>query len=199
MHPHGTRFATAGSDHKVKVWNLLPVLDVKHELSGDTPKLLATLADHFGPVNVARFSHNGRFLASGAGMGSCRSCITGDARRAAAVRCTASLVRRALSCCLPVPSCVRCNTWHVCDKTLPYEAAMPSCAGSDDKSVCLYELRAGTGAKSFGSSDGRNVENWKHTSTLRGHLENVLDVAWSVDDRFIASSSVDNQVRRNSV
>ncbi len=67
MHPHGTRFATAGSDHKVKVWNLLPVLDVEQELSSDTPKLLATLADHFGPVNVARFSHNGRFLASGAG------------------------------------------------------------------------------------------------------------------------------------
>ena len=65
VHPHGTRFATAGSDHKVKVWNLLPVLNVHQELSSDTPKLLATLADHFGPVNVARFSHNGRFLASG--------------------------------------------------------------------------------------------------------------------------------------
>ena len=74
---------------------------------------------------------------------------------------------------------------------------VPLCAGSDDKSVCLYELRAGTGAKSFGSSDGPNVENWKHTMTLRGHLENVLDVAWSVDDRFIASSSVDNQARRD--
>ena len=41
--------------------------------------------------------------------------------------------------------------------------------------MCLYELRAGTGAKSFGSTDGPNVENWKHTSTLRGHLENVLE------------------------
>ena len=59
--------------------------------------------------------------------------------------------------------------------------------------MCLYELRAGTGAKSFGSSDGPNVENWKHTTTLRGHLENILDVAWSPDDRFIATSSVDNQ------
>ena len=66
VHPTGTRFATAGSDHKVKVWNLLPLLDVKQELDPAAPKLLATLADHFGPVNVARFSHNGRFLASGA-------------------------------------------------------------------------------------------------------------------------------------
>ena len=75
---HGTRFATAGSDHKVKVWNLLPVLDVQQELSAGAPKLLATLADHFGPVNVARFSHDGRFLASGAHViqGAQRSCCS---------------------------------------------------------------------------------------------------------------------------
>lgn len=65
MHPSGTRFATAGSDHKVKIWNLLPVADARQELQKDTPRLLATLSDHFSPVNIARFSHNGRFLASG--------------------------------------------------------------------------------------------------------------------------------------
>ena len=27
VHPDGTRFATAGADHKVKVWSLLPLLD----------------------------------------------------------------------------------------------------------------------------------------------------------------------------
>lgn len=44
---------------------MLPVVDVKQELDPATPKLLATLADHYSAVNVARFSHNGRFLASG--------------------------------------------------------------------------------------------------------------------------------------
>ena len=29
VHPAGTRFVTAGSDHKAKVWNLLPVLEVR--------------------------------------------------------------------------------------------------------------------------------------------------------------------------
>lgn len=60
--------------------------------------------------------------------------------------------------------------------------------------MCVYELRAGSGQKTFGSSDGPSVENWKHVMSLRGHEENVLDVAWSPDDKFIASSSVDNQV-----
>ena len=72
------------------------------------------------------------------------------------------------------------------------------CAGSDDKSVCIYELRGGQGKKTFGSSDAPSVENWKHVHTLRGHAENVLDVAWSTDDKYIASSSVDNQARRHS-
>jgi protein HIRA/HIR1 len=67
-------------------------------------------------------------------------------------------------------------------------------AGSDDKLVCIYELRAGSGARAFGSSDQPSVENWKHVTTLRGHMNNVLDVAWSPDDRWLASCSVDNKV-----
>lgn len=66
VHPHGTRVATAGSDHKVKIWNMLPVTDVQQELSAVMPKLLATLADHYAPVNVARFSRSGKHLATGA-------------------------------------------------------------------------------------------------------------------------------------
>ena len=180
MHPNGTRFATAGSDHKVKVWNLLPVLDVQQELTAGTPKLLATLADHFGPVNVARFSHDGRFLASGAHTIVLPS--LGDWAAASQRPST-----------LHVHDIIVLVAGPVCYSDRAYGRSL-LCAGSDDKSVCLYELRTGTGAKSFGSSDGPNVENWKHTATLRGHLENILDVAWSPDDRFIASSSVDNQV-----
>lgn len=60
--------------------------------------------------------------------------------------------------------------------------------------MCVYELRAGAGARVFGSSEQPSVENWKHVNTLRGHVNNVLDVAWSPDDRWLASCSVDNQV-----
>jgi WD40 repeat protein len=51
---------------QVKIWNLLPVVDVQQEVNPVTPKLLATLADHYSPVNIARFSRDGRRLASGA-------------------------------------------------------------------------------------------------------------------------------------
>lgn len=51
---------------QVKIWNLLPVVDVQQELNPVMPKLLATLADHYAPVNVAHFSRDGKRLASGA-------------------------------------------------------------------------------------------------------------------------------------
>jgi protein HIRA/HIR1 len=63
--PDGSRFATAGGDHKVKIWTLAPVLSAAAEASTSTPRLLATLADHFGPVNALRFSASGRRLATG--------------------------------------------------------------------------------------------------------------------------------------
>jgi len=68
----------------------------------------------------------------------------------------------------------------------------PAGAGADDKLVCIYELRTGPGGRAFGSSDVPNVENWKHVMTLKGHTNNVLDVAWSPEDRWLATASVDN-------
>ena len=63
--PDGTRFATAGGDQKVKVWALASALEREVEADEGAPKCLATLSDHFGPVNCVRFSKNGRYLASG--------------------------------------------------------------------------------------------------------------------------------------
>lgn len=65
VHPSGSRLATSGSDHKVKIWSLATILSANAEANKSSHKLLATLADHGGPVNVTRFSHSGRFLASG--------------------------------------------------------------------------------------------------------------------------------------
>ena len=59
------RFATSGLDHLVKIWALAPVLSAEAEADAAQPKLLATLAEHFGPVNALRFSASGRRLASG--------------------------------------------------------------------------------------------------------------------------------------
>lgn len=65
--------------------------------------------------------------------------------------------------------------------------------------MCVYELRGGAGSRVFGSNDQPSVENWKHANTLRGHVKDVLDVAWSPDDRWLASCSIDNQVGTNAV
>lgn len=47
----------------------------------------------------------------------------------------------------------------------------------------------------FGSSGQQKcVENWRTTTTLRGHSGDILDVAWSPQDRYLASSSVDNTI-----
>lgn len=126
----GDRVATAGLDYKVKIWNLIPVLNSTAEVDPSVPRLLSTLGDHFGPVNVARFAKKTNLLAS----------------------------------------------------------------GSDDKLVCIYELREGPGAQSFGSSEGRSLENWKVLHSCQGHKNNVTDLAWSPDDTLLATCSLDNTI-----
>ena len=60
-------------------------------------------------------------------------------------------------------------------------------SGADDKFVCLYELKAGSGQSAFGSSEGPNVELWKLVSTLRAHTSHVTDLAWSLEDTYLAT------------
>ena len=122
----------------VRVWALAPILDEAAEREGEAaaPRLLATLTDHNMPVNVARFSRDGKRIAS----------------------------------------------------------------GSDDAVLVVSELRPGPGAAAFGAPAGggagaaRNVENWRPVQALRGHGSNIADLAWSHDDRLLATASVDSQV-----
>ena len=129
-HPDGSRFATAGGDRKVKVWTTSALLDRNKENDKECPKLLATLADHYGPVNCCRFSKNGRYLAT----------------------------------------------------------------ASTDSNIFLYELHEGKGRTMFGSNDEPNVENWSNVGKLKGHQSDVIDIAFSPDDKYLASASYDNLV-----
>ncbi len=66
-------------------------------------------------------------------------------------------------------------------------------SAADDKTVCVYDLTAGTGKQVLGGE--RNVENWQRRGVpLRGHDNNVTDVDWSHDDGLLASCSLDNHI-----
>ncbi|KDQ18757.1 hypothetical protein BOTBODRAFT_153623 [Botryobasidium botryosum FD-172 SS1] len=62
VHPDGSRLATGGLDAKVRIWSTLPILRSEAE---DSPKSLCTLGMHSGPVLTVRWSHSGKWLASG--------------------------------------------------------------------------------------------------------------------------------------
>lgn len=49
------------------------------------------------------------------------------------------------------------------------------------------------GASVFGSK-AVNVESWRCASTLKRHDGDVLDIAWSPSDIWLATCSVDNTV-----
>ena len=65
---------------------------------------------------------------------------------------------------------------------------------STDSNVLLYELGKGKGKQTFGSTDQPNVENWVNVGKLRGHSSDVIDIAFSPDDKYLASASFDNLV-----
>ena len=56
--PSGIRLVSCGQDNKIKIWSIRPILDEHAETQGEAsfPRLLATLTDHLGAVNVARFA-----------------------------------------------------------------------------------------------------------------------------------------------
>lgn len=67
-------------------------------------------------------------------------------------------------------------------------------SGADDKLVMIWKKFGGSGSTFGGSGMNKNVENWKCVWTCRGHSGDVLDLAWSPQDRWLASCSVDNSI-----
>lgn len=67
-------------------------------------------------------------------------------------------------------------------------------SGADDKLLMIWKKSPGPSG-SFGSTGvTKNVENWRCSATLRGHAGDVLDLAWSPQDRWLASCSIDNTI-----
>ncbi|XP_070205322.1 protein HIRA-like isoform X2 [Littorina saxatilis] len=82
--------------------------------------------------------------------------------------------------------CVNCVRWSENGKFLA--------SGGDDKLIMIWQISRGFGSgKSFGSNV-TIVEHWRAVATLRGHSGDVLDLAWSPQDVWLASCSVDNTI-----
>ncbi|XP_061396892.1 protein HIRA homolog [Musca vetustissima] len=83
-------------------------------------------------------------------------------------------------------ACVNCVRWS------QNGLMLASC--SDDKLVMIWkQLKGPSGVFGTGGIQ-KNPESWKCMFTLRGHAGDVLDLAWSPQDRWLASCSVDNTI-----
>ncbi|KAM3826357.1 protein HIRA isoform 2-T2 [Vipera latastei] len=85
-------------------------------------------------------------------------------------------------------ACVNCVRWS--------NNGIYLASGGDDKLVMVWKRAAYIGPSTvFGSSSKlANIEQWRCVSILRSHSGDVMDVAWSPHDAWLASCSVDNTV-----
>ncbi|BET00130.1 HIRA B motif [Nesidiocoris tenuis] len=84
-------------------------------------------------------------------------------------------------------ACVNCVRWSYSGKYLA--------SGGDDKLVMIWTISKSLGSNSvFGSRGKVNVEGWRCSHTLRSHNGDVLDMAWSQYDQWLATCSVDNTI-----
>ncbi|XP_058492471.1 protein HIRA isoform X1 [Solea solea] len=85
-------------------------------------------------------------------------------------------------------ACVNCVRWS--------NNGLYLASGGDDKLVMVWRRAAFIGPSTvFGSSSKlANVEQWRCVTILRNHTGDVMDVAWSPHDVWLASCSVDNTI-----
>ncbi|KAK5610195.1 hypothetical protein CRENBAI_009545 [Crenichthys baileyi] len=85
-------------------------------------------------------------------------------------------------------ACVNCVRWS--------NNGLCLASGGDDKLVMVWKRAALIGPSTvFGSSSKlANVEQWRCVTILRNHTGDVMDVAWSPHDVWLASCSVDNTI-----
>ncbi|CAG8610013.1 8611_t:CDS:10 [Dentiscutata erythropus] len=70
-------------------------------------------------------------------------------------------------------------------------------SGSDDQLILIWEWDRSTegwsGGSVFGSGE-HNIENWKPVKRLSGHQSDVVDLAWSRNNTYLASCGLDSLV-----
>lgn len=156
VHPDGSRFATGGGDHRVKIWSM------ESFRSPASAVRTAAAAAAASAVAAGRRTNPGAAPPPGT-PGMVSPHVQGEE-----VKMLATLPQHTGS--------VLCVRWSHGGRYLA--------SASDDTYVLIWELRpagsaAGGGSSApFGSRDAPNIENWSRVWVLRGHGMDVLDCAW---------------------
>ncbi|XP_022218761.1 protein HIRA homolog [Drosophila obscura] len=83
-------------------------------------------------------------------------------------------------------ACVNCVRWS--------QNGVYLASGSDDKLIMIWRKITGSSGVFGTGGMQKNHESWRCFHTLRGHAGDVLDLAWSPNDIYLASCSIDNTV-----
>ncbi|GIX84359.1 chromatin assembly factor 1 subunit B, partial [Caerostris darwini] len=66
-------------------------------------------------------------------------------------------------------------------------------SGDDEGAIFLWELlNEHDTVDNMNGEEFVNKENWFSNKILRGHLEDIYDISWSSDGKFLVSASMDN-------
>ncbi|PRP76358.1 hypothetical protein PROFUN_08826 [Planoprotostelium fungivorum] len=172
IHPDGKRFVTAGGDNKIKIWSFPALVSTAIEPDYSGPTLLALIESHTLPVNVCRWSPDGKYLATASDD---KSVLVFELSTQHSLRVYGSDEQQH-------------EQWKIRAQFLGHTADVldlswsPSSdllvSGSVDNNVIVWNLNTKT-----------------QEAILKGHQSFVRGVCWDPIGRYIVSQSEDKQVR----
>eukprot|EP00752_Nemacystus_decipiens_P011990 g10630.t1 len=196
-HPDGSRFATGGSDHRVRIWSMEPFRSPAVTVAApptaptDDVQLLANLPQHTGSVLCVRWSHGGRYLASASDDTYVLIWELLPAGLAAAAPFgsteTPNVENWSRVCVL------RGHAMDVLDCAWsPDDSMLVSC--SIDNKVIVWRLPAADGEDGRLPSSTSTAKLLNPFQTLERHTSFVKGVAWDPIGRFVASIGAENRL-----